>query len=470
MKYDFDVLIVGAGIPGSLLAKKIAEAGFKAGLLDVREKKEIGHPWEVTVEKEVFGKICLKLPGKNLFEECPLITRFYALNRKEHVQVDSDRESGFCIQHSKLNKVLLKMALSAGVEFLGNHVVCGLRLHGKNIVGVSGVHRNGMFKKSFNKTGMIVVDASGVSAVIRRRVPEDFMIKSRLHKQDYASGWQELRSIDSAQANKLIQNVGLFPGICYTRIGKYHAYQTIHLRKDHKVNLIFGSSLTKGSKSAYTICKDFLSAYPYFGKQLHGGGGLIPIRRSLDNMVGNGFLCLGDCACQVIPTIGSGVASSMHAASIAASTIISALNRGDVSLAGLWSYNYRYQTERGAILASYDIVRRFLQSLSIREINGIFKAGLLRDENFINTFSSNEVRYNINQILENLGKFFSNFRLLPLGVRFIQMARDSQKALNIYKNYPPGFNRDLFLKWQTETNNLFSHYRTFREGFKEKYI
>jgi flavin-dependent dehydrogenase len=184
-------------------------------------------------------------------------------------------------------------------------------------------------------------------------------------------------------------------------------------------------------------------------------------------MAGNGFLCIGDAACQVIPTMGSGVATSMHAADVALQAMTEAFNRDDFSHSMLWMYNHKYHTKRGALLASYDIIRRFLQSLSFEEIDEIFRAGLLKNEYFVNTFSSKSIELNVAEALENLGRLFGHLNLFAVGMRFFQALNDSKKALHIYKKYPEHYDKKVFLRWVEETNRLFSHYRTFKKGEKE---
>jgi len=236
----------------------------------------------------------------------------------------------------------------------------------------------------------------------------------------------------------------------------------VHLRKNNTVNLIFGAAFTQGKEAnAKQICHEFLAENPCFGKRIYGGGSVIPLRRAIDNLSGAGFLCLGDSACQVIPTMGSGVASSMHAADVASRIITEAHNRNDFSREMFWNYNYKYQTKRGAVLASYDIIRRFLQSMSLQELDDVFRARLVTNENFISTFSSNIIEYNIQQVLENIVKVLSHINLLPLSLRFVQTLRDSQKAYKLYKKFPEKYNKQEFIYWMKCTSDLFAHYSTF---------
>jgi hypothetical protein len=102
-----------------------------------------------------------------------------------------------------------------------------------------------------------------------------------------------------------------------------------------------------------------------------------------------------------------------------------------------------------------------MQSLSLQETESIFKAHILKDSNFLNTFSSNNINFNVSQIVDNIMKLLSNLNLMPLAMRFMHALSDSQKALKLYKTYPMQYESQEFEKWQKQTNELFSSYRTF---------
>jgi len=468
----FDCIIAGAGTAGCILAKKLAEAGFKVLIIDKEPQKHVGHTWEVTIEKSVFARIGLKLPDKKHWIENPEKSRFYSDKKEDYIEIDSVHDDVFNIFHKTLNQFFLNAAIKAGVFFRPNHTAKELiYAHNNIITGIKG-NRKGLFgKRRFLLNSKITIDVSGISAVLRKQTPEEFMIKHKLRMQDFAYAWEAIHEMSDSHIRKLQEKLDIIPGMSYSRLGKFHGYQTMHLRKNNTLCFIFSTAVTEPKEhSAHVLYKNFINMNPVFGKFIYGGGRPIPIRRTIDTMVGNGFMCIGDSACQVIPTMGSGVASSMYAADIASHTITEAFNKNDFSREQLWSYNHKYHTKRGAILASYDIIRRFLQSLSTKDIDEIFKSGLLKNDNFVNTFSSNKIKYDIIQILDKLIKIFSNFKLLPIGLKLIQSFGDSEKALKIYKTYPEVFNKDEFTAWQKQTDVLFSHYRTFSKGEKETFL
>ncbi|MBN1697934.1 MAG: NAD(P)/FAD-dependent oxidoreductase [Spirochaetales bacterium] len=468
-KTDFDCIIAGAGCAGATLAKKCAEAGLSVCMLERKADRDTGYPWEVAIEIPVFGRIGLKLPDDSLREESPDVSRYYSGDIKNHIEVPSSQDDGIFFRHRNINQYLLDFARGAGVSLRDRHMVNGALIEENAIVGIRGTRKALVGRKDFSLKARLLVDATGIVAILRRQTPDSFMIKRKLRKQDYAMAWQEVREVNGGQCSELEKHLDIRPGMLYTKIGKYHAYEVIHLRKNKTASLVFGTSIDSSGENAKALCERFIAEHPYFGRRVYGGGQFIPLRRAIDNMAGNGFLCIGDAACQVIPTMGSGVAASMHAADVAARVITEAFNREDVSLPELWDYNAKYHGKRGALLASYDIIRRFLQSLSFEEIDEIFKAGLLKNEDFVNTFSSKTIELDLPQILEDLGKLFGHFNLFAVGMRFFQALNDSKKAMNIYKRYPEIYNKEAFSRWVDETNRLFSHYRTFRKGEKEEF-
>ena len=88
----FDCIITGAGTAGSILAKKLAEAGFKVLIIDKKAKKNIGHNWEVSIEKSVFARTGLKLPDKKYWIENPDKARFYSDKKEDYITFSKEYE------------------------------------------------------------------------------------------------------------------------------------------------------------------------------------------------------------------------------------------------------------------------------------------------------------------------------------------------------------------------------------------
>jgi digeranylgeranylglycerophospholipid reductase len=463
MKNTFDLIVVGAGTAGCILAKKTSEAGYRVALLDVKKRKQIGYNWDIAVEKHIFGRISLKTPKKTLLSEIPTQYRFYSEHPNRYIRMNATEDSVFYIKHRHLNQLLLRMAIESGVHFLENHDAKEIIIKDTIVRGVCGILK-GLFKPTyFSLKSKITADATGFNRTLTKQTPQEFMIQPFIEKQDMVSAWQEEREIESKHKEKVIDSLGILPGIFYTCLGDDNAYHMMFLRKNNTLLLIFAIPEEGNRPRAKQYCEAFLQNHPNIGKRISNGGKTIPVRHSIDTMVGNGFLCLGDAACQNVPITGSGVSSSLYAADIAASTITKALNSDNVSIGSLWSYNHNYQAKRGAIMASYDIIRLFLQHLGIKKLSRIIRSGLFYDDNFLQLYSSNQINYNINHIADVLGKIFANPGLLPVGVNIAQTVVDSNRVSQLYQKYPRHCNKAEFFQWRYNVNRYFKKYHYYKE-------
>ena len=84
-------------------------------------------------------------------------------------------------------------------------------------------------------------------------------------------------------------------------------------------------------------------------------------------------LVLGDAAGLVKPTTGGGIYYSLVSAAIAASTVVSALDRGDVSASALAEYQSGWRKRLGAELRWQLVLRRVAQRLTDAQISSLFE-------------------------------------------------------------------------------------------------
>src|SRR5262249_44824376 len=94
-----------------------------------------------------------------------------------------------------------------------------------------------------------------------------------------------------------------------------------------------------------------------------------PLKQTYSNRV----LVLGDAAGLVKPTTGGGIYYSLVSASIAAATLLAALQRNDLSAASLADYQRRWRSRLGAELRWQLVLRRAAQRLSDAQISSLFE-------------------------------------------------------------------------------------------------
>jgi flavin-dependent dehydrogenase len=99
------------------------------------------------------------------------------------------------------------------------------------------------------------------------------------------------------------------------------------------------------------------------------GNWQVPVRRHNDCMVANGFAVVGDSAWMPRPIDAGGISPSIYGGIILGEVVAEALEAGDTSEAGLWEYNVEYMNTHGYPMASFEVLRRYLQTVTNDQIN-----------------------------------------------------------------------------------------------------
>jgi flavin-dependent dehydrogenase/intein/homing endonuclease len=99
------------------------------------------------------------------------------------------------------------------------------------------------------------------------------------------------------------------------------------------------------------------------------GNWQVPVRRHNDCMVANGFAVVGDSAWMPRPIDAGGISPSIYGGTILGRVVAEALEAGDTSESGLWKYNVEYMNTHGYPMASFEVLRRYLQTVTNEQIN-----------------------------------------------------------------------------------------------------
>jgi len=99
------------------------------------------------------------------------------------------------------------------------------------------------------------------------------------------------------------------------------------------------------------------------------GNWQVPVRRHNDCMVANGFAVVGDSAWMPRPIDAGGISPSIYGGTILGKVVAEALEAGDLSETGLWMYNVEYMNTHGYPMASFEVLRRYLQTVTNDQIN-----------------------------------------------------------------------------------------------------
>jgi len=440
----FDVVVVGAGTAGCLTAKTIAEAGFEVCLMDRKKEQSIGDKvCGDAIGKHHFDTLGLEHPAGEELERRIIGVKVYSPDMKNSVDVKGEGLHGFIVNRRLFGQRLLNRAIEAGATFQESTQAVEPIIKNNFVNGV--LARNTETGDKVSVLGQVVVDASGFSAVLEKKLPHEIGVDSDSRKEDVVICYREIREVKKQIVD---------PNYCEIYLNQKFApggYSWIFPEGGMKINVGLGVSMSQGFPNPRNQLYGNVLSMPLFkdSKVLSGGGGHVPTRRPINCMAGNGILIVGDAACQVNPIHGGGMGPSMMGGTIAGETIINALETGDVGQGNMWSYNVRYMQSYGAKQAGLDVFRLLLQRLSDEDMNYGMKYRLITEEDLLKTSRGEDARLNIS---EKTRRIFRGIGRLSFLKRLRATIHLMKRMKTLYQNYP--VSAEGFDEWKKETQLL----------------
>jgi flavin-dependent dehydrogenase len=371
------VLVIGAGSAGTTAAWLMAERGLQVTLVDRRPAHRAGALWINGVDLNLLERLDLgPFPDDLAFHRggrfvmhagsCdPTDPARNTHNIRQIVDPAPLTET----RMDELQKLLQQRALDADVDFRPESVASVGHWDGRQrVASIDGT----------TSTWDCIVDASGYGGV-----------KSALHEGPHScAAFQAVYPIvDRPAALRFLTACNVQPGDILSMSGVEGGWSVlnVHVLEDlSHVAILSGAIHANHLRSGARMAHDFVARHPWIGPAQTQGAGLIPLLplRPVD-WIERGLVRIGDAAGQVFPLHGSGIAQGMQAASFAANTISAALQMGDVTEAGLWSYVVAMQRGPARIADSYQPLRCFSQrvrphELELLMISGIMNANAVR--------------------------------------------------------------------------------------------
>jgi len=440
----FDVIVVGAGTGGCLAAKTVAEAGNKVCMVDQKTEQKIGDKvCGDAIGKHHFDSIKLAHPsGAELDQKIEGI-QVYSPDMETVVYVKGEGVHGYLVNRQLFGQRLVKDAKDAGVTLLDSTIVTEPIIKNGYVVGVSA--KNPKTGNKLSLSAKVIVDASGHSAVLRKKLPPEFGIETEVKDEDVEVCYREIREVKETISDpgfcKIYLDLKRFPG----------GYCWIFPKSPTTVNVGLGVAMTKGFPNPKKLYQKFILPMPLFkgSRALTGGGGLVPTRRPLSSMVGNGLVIVGDAACQVNPIHGGGIGSSMMGGVKAGEVIIKALEKGDVSREVLWPYTGMFMELYGAKQAGLDVFRMLLQRLTNKEMNYGMQHHLITDEDLLKTSMGQDLKLTIT---EKTSRIFKGIGSLSLLKKLNATAKLMKEIKTLYRNYPSS--PEGLREWEEKSNRI----------------
>ncbi len=348
--------------------------------------------------------------------------------------------TGFIVNRHSFGQRLLKEALDLGVELYDCMLATEPVIEAGLVKGVVGRGKNG-HRLVFH--AKITIDASGVAAAIRRKLPEEFNIEREVAKSDLMVCYREVRG-----------DIDVEEGYCQIYLNQsiaHGGYFWIFPRNGRSVNVGVGVQAGYTNIHPKTQLYSQVLSKPLFKdtRILASGGGYVPARRPLYTLVGDGVMIVGDAACLVNPIHGGGIGPSMLSGRIAAEVASEAIEREALDRRGLWRYNREYMKAYGAKQAGLDVFRIFLQGISDEELNYGMKQRLVKESDVLRASLDGDLRLSITEKAE---RAFRSIRRPGFLMELKSTARKMQRVKRHFLDYPEP---EEFQAWRAKTETLY---------------
>lgn len=444
-----DLLVVGAGPGGAHLAKQAAEFGLDVLLLERLSRDRVGDK----VCGEGIALHHLKNPGIPYPTGKELGTAIngidiYPPNMKNFVTVSQrvagEPCEGWTIDRLYFGQRLLGYAEKAGAEIRDYAHVLEPILKDGVVTGVK--YKDTLSNTMKEAHAQVTVDASGMSASIRRRLQHP-LIENTIALRDQAVCYREI--LELQEPFEPVDRCWIIMDDRYSPGG----YIWIFPRGGKIANVGLGTQGGQGYKPK-DLYYSFLASNPIFknAKVIHGGGGVAPIRRPLWSYVADGVVLIGDSGCHVNPIHGGGIGSAIEAGHVAAPLIKDAIEAGDVSAAGLWNFNVEYNRHYyGQKIASLDLMRRLLQEVGNDEFEFVINNRIITTEDLLRANAGEGIRLSAT---DKAGRFLRGLRRLGLLRRIQKVSSAMGDMLRLYRNFPT--TQDEFLEWKQQVEHIYT--------------
>jgi len=449
----FGVIVVGAGTGGCSVAKTVADAGLDVCLIDRKKEEEIGEKiCGDAIGKHHFDYLGLDYPSEEELERRMIGVRIRSPDRKNTFDIKDERLYGFIVNRRLFGQRLLKNAMNAGATLLESTHAQDPIIEDHFVTGVyaKNLKKGGKMKLS----GQVVVDASGYSAVLRKKLPPEIGIEANIDVEDVCVVYREIREVKEQVAE---------PNFCEIYLSQKWApggYSWFFAEGGKKVNVGLGVAMRGNFPNPKNqFYENVLSLSPFDGSSaIDAGTWYDPTRRPIDCMTGNGILIVGDAACQVNPIHGGGMGPSMRGGTCAGETIVEAIEGEDVSRDGLWTYNNKYMNSYGAKQAGLDVFRLLLQGLGDDGLNYVMEHRLITEEDLLKASMGGDARINIT---EKTLRVFRGLRKLGLLKKLRGAANLLKQMRQHYENYP--ISPEGFDSWKRKAQGMVKEAEEWRK-------
>ncbi len=446
----YDAIVVGAGTAGCLAAKTIAEKGLSVALMEKKTRAEIGekicgdalgdhHLKTLGLDMPTGGEFEAKIDGIKIYS--PDENTIFTIADKDFV--------GHILNRHLFGQWLLKKATDAGAQLMDSTNFRNPIIENGAVVGVSAKNMKSSAVNEFR--GKVIVDATGYFGMVRKQLPAELGIDREIDNADVEACYREIRQLkqetNDTRYCEIYLNQQASPG----------GYVWIFPKGGAKVNVGIGAIMrpTGYPNPKEQMYRVALNKPMFEGSSLITGGAWFdPVRRPIDNMVGNGVMLVGDAASLVNPIHGGGIGPSMLSGYFAGQQIAEALSKGEPTKEALWGYNKRYIDTYGKKQGTLDIFKIFLLSCSDEDLNYGMNQKLMTEDDVLKAGMGDDFHLNITETAKRVFRGIRKVGFLNKLHTTVSMMKTLGAHYNTYPGTPQGFE-----EWRAETIRLIQEGR-----------
>ena len=403
--YDYDVVVAGGGMSGLITAAAIGVYSKQNARVLVVDRNPATDPGKKTINGWTCGDALSKRSvdyvsdnigikyGEPELEHPVEGVLVYSPDHETKVLFEGE---GYILNRKTLPKRQVEDAKKVGVEFAFS-IACD-RLYSEDgfVRGVTG--RNLVDGTPFKKTAKMVVDAAGSATKLRPNLPIQSKIELDIDRDDLESTGRYIYDFEVGEEDPtwFDSRYALIHLDQYIAAG---GYAWTFPKGENKVNIGLGvqkkaldiRNAKFGKKDGL---QDLIDQYVKMNKGIKNpvqsqgsddsgntkGSWQVSVRRHNDCLVANGYAMVGDAAWMARPIDAGGIGPSIYASVMLGKVVSHAIEANDTSEEMLWQYNLHYMKQHGYQMASFEVLRRYLQTLSNDQISYGMKHFLSEDD------------------------------------------------------------------------------------------
>ena len=464
-QYDYDVIVAGGGLSGLATATAIGFYSKQNARILVLDRNRPTEPGKKSINGWICGDAASKRSidflsdrigikyGKPELEHPVEGVRVFSPDHEKKILFEGP---GFILNRKILAQRQVKDGKKFGVEVEFNMTCDRLYAEGDYIRGVIGRRLDD--KSVYKKTAKMVVDAAGITTRLRPTLPIGTKIEKEGNRDDIESAGRYIYHFDPDEEDPtwfdekyaiIHLDQYLAPGgYCWTfPKGKNKANIGLGLQKKalDKRNQKYGKK-----DSLQNLIDEYVTNNKVINNPKQSsddadqgnakGNWPVSVRRHNDCLVANGYAIVGDAAWMARPIDAGGISPSIYASVILGKVVANALEGNDVSETSLWQYNVDYMRQYGYQMASFEVLRKYLQTLTNKQISYGMKH-YLSEEDIRHITNRDHPKFNKLKMLNPL-MWFRMLREPQLARRLKFISEKSERLIahNLaYPEQPDGF-------------------------------